>query len=117
LLKPRPAAILLALALLAAVLLPVGTATSSAAGSSTVAAFDAPYGGSPAASGSAVVAITATSTGDGYYVLRADGEVDAYGATSYGSLNAKSLPVGITATGIALDVTTAATGFCPPTVR
>jgi hypothetical protein len=106
LLKPRPAAILLALALLAAVLLPVGTATSSAAGSSTVAAFDAPYGGSPAASGSAVVAITATSTGDGYYVLRADGEVDAYGATSYGSLNAKSLPVGITATGIALDVTT-----------
>jgi hypothetical protein len=52
------------------------------------------------------VAITAAATGTGYYVLRANGEVDAYGATGYGSLNAESLPVGITATGIALDVTT-----------
>ena len=69
-------------------------------------AFDAPYSGSPTTSGSAVVAITATATGDGYYVLRADGEVDAYGSTSYGSLSANSLPLGITATGIALDATT-----------
>jgi hypothetical protein len=62
--------------------------------------------GSPATSGSAVVALTAAATGDGYYVLHANGEVDAYGATSYGSLGANSLAVGITATGIALDATT-----------
>jgi hypothetical protein len=71
-----------------------------------VTAFDAPYAGSPTASGSAVVALTATANGDGYYVLRANGEVDAYGTTSYGSLSANSLPVGITATGLALDATT-----------
>jgi hypothetical protein len=53
-----------------------------------------------------VVAVTAGVNGAGYYVLRADGEVDGYGATSYGSLSADSLSLGITATGIALDATT-----------
>lgn len=72
----------------------------------TVTAFDAPYSGSPATTGSAVVAVAAGAHGEGYYVLRASGEVDAYGATSYGSLSANGLPVGITATGIALDPTT-----------
>jgi hypothetical protein len=72
----------------------------------TLVAFDAPYLGSPATSESAVVAVTAGAGGVGYYVLRANGEVDAYGATSDGSLTANSLPVGISATGIALDVTT-----------
>ncbi|MGB8178553.1 MAG: hypothetical protein WCF63_00110 [Acidimicrobiales bacterium] len=71
-----------------------------------MAAFDAPYNGSPATTGSAVVAITAGADGIGYYVLRADGEVDAYGTTSYGSLSSNSLPAGITATGIALDAAT-----------
>ena len=33
-------------------------------------------------------------------------QVDAYGATNYGSLSSNSLPVGSTATGIALDPTT-----------
>lgn len=87
-------------------LVPVDVPRVSAAQLATVTAFDAPYDGSPATTGSAVVAITATPSGDGYYVLRANGVVDAYGVTSYGSLSAKSLPVGITATGIALDVTT-----------
>jgi hypothetical protein len=87
-------------------LFPFHTTRVSAAQSTTVTAFDAPFNGSPATTGSAVVAITTGANGDGYYVLRADGEVDAYGATNYGSLSATSLPVGITATGIALDATT-----------
>jgi hypothetical protein len=95
----------LALAPLAMVISLQGTPVSAAT-SATVVAFDAPYSGSPATTGSAVVAITAGANGIGYYVLRADGHVDAYGATSYGSLNSNSLPAGITATGIALDATT-----------
>ncbi|MGH3733147.1 MAG: hypothetical protein ACRDVC_07210 [Acidimicrobiales bacterium] len=74
--------------------------------SPTVTAFDAPYVGSPTTSGSAVVGVTTGANGVGYYVLRANGEVDAYGAISYGSLVSASLPVGITATGIALDAAT-----------
>ncbi|MGC1238908.1 MAG: hypothetical protein WA860_09000 [Acidimicrobiales bacterium] len=89
-----------------AAFLPFATTPASGAQSTTVTAFDAPYSGSPTTTGSAVVAVTAGANGDGYYVLRANGEVDAYGATSYGSLSANSLPVGITATGIALDATT-----------
>jgi hypothetical protein len=87
-------------------LFPFESTPVSAAQSTTVAAFDAPYSGSPTTTGSAVVAVTAGANGDGYYVLRANGEVDAYGAANYGSLSANSLPVGITATGITLDATT-----------
>jgi hypothetical protein len=71
--------------------------------SPTVAAYGAPFLGAPPASNPAVVAIAATANGSGYYVLRANGEVDAYGAPNYGSLKPGSLPNGITATGIALD--------------
>jgi hypothetical protein len=91
---------------LLSLLLPLEATPVSAAQSTTVAAFDAPYSGSPTTTGSAVVAITAGANGVGYYVLRANGEVDAYGAASYGSPSANSLPVGITATGIALDAAT-----------
>ncbi|HEY5266979.1 MAG TPA: hypothetical protein VIJ40_09215 [Acidimicrobiales bacterium] len=87
-------------------LTPVTTAEASTAQSATIAAFDAPYVGSPSAKNPAVVAVAATTTGDGYYVLRANGEVDAYGAPSYGSLAPNSLPSGITAVGMALDSAT-----------
>jgi hypothetical protein len=50
------------------------------------------------------VGVAAGANGTGYYVLRADGTVDAYGATSYGSMAAP--PAGSTATGIALDAST-----------
>jgi len=89
-----------------ATLLTIEASPVSAVQPATVSAFDAPYYGAPATTGSAVVGIAATPSGDGYYVLRANGEVDGYGVTSYGSLAANSLPVGITATGIALDATT-----------
>jgi len=103
----RTAVISAALALLSfSAFLPLEMTSASAAQSTTVSAFNAPYSGSPATTGSAVVAVTAGANGAGYYVLRANGEVDGYGATSYGSLRANSLPVGITATGIALDATT-----------
>ncbi|HEV3188005.1 MAG TPA: hypothetical protein VGZ04_08150 [Acidimicrobiales bacterium] len=86
-----------------------GSPLSSAASSTptaTVVAFDAPFLGSPLATSPAVVGVVATSDGKGYYVLRANGSVDAYGAPSYGSLAANSLPAGVTATGITLDSTT-----------
>jgi hypothetical protein len=103
----RTAVISAALALLSfSAFLPLEMTSASAAQSTTVSALNAPYSGSPATTGSAVVAVTAGANGAGYYVLRANGEVDGYGATSYGSLRANSLPVGITATGIALDATT-----------
>jgi hypothetical protein len=78
----------------------------SATTPSTVFAFDATSAGSPPPTNSAVVAVVDDTAGTGYYVLRADGEVDAYGVASQGSPVAGSLPVGITATGIALDTTT-----------
>ena len=74
--------------------------------SSTMAAFGAPFLGAPAQRGPAVVGIVATTDGRGYYVLRSSGEVDAYGAPFYGALRAGSLPVDVTATGIALDAVT-----------
>jgi len=74
--------------------------------SPTVFAFDAAELGSPAPSNPAVVALAPSAAGDGYYVLRANGEVDAYGVPSYGSLAPTSLPPGSTATGIALDSAT-----------
>jgi hypothetical protein len=80
-------------------------ASTAAVSSPTIDAFDASNLGAPPPSAPAVVGITAGARGTGYYVLRADGEVDAYGATSYGSMTA--LPAGSTATGIALDSSTA----------
>ncbi len=85
--------------------LPVAAATSRAR-PSTVVAYGAPSLGSPAPTHPAVVAIAAPATGAGYYVLRANGAVNAYGVTSYGSLNPTSLSLGDSATGIALDPAT-----------
>jgi len=79
---------------------------SAAAPVSTVAAFDAPLLGGPPATSPAVTGVVAGANGTGYYVLRANGEVDAYGAPSYGSTSAGVLPAGTTATGIALDPAT-----------
>ena len=66
-------------------------------------AYDAPLLGSPPASAPSVVAITSASGGTGYYVLRADGSLSAYGATSYGSPASRSPDQGTTAIGLALD--------------
>ena len=88
------------------VLSPIKSVGASTSPPSTVVAFDAPYEGAPTATSPSVVAVVATTDAKGYYVLRADGTVDAYGATNYGSLSVGSLPPGITATGIALDSTT-----------
>src|SRR5665213_1251366 len=79
---------------------------ASSTPTATVVAFDAPFLGSPAATSSAVVGVATTSDAKGYYVLRANGVVDAYGVPSYGSLAAISLPAGVTAAGITLDPTT-----------
>jgi len=79
---------------------------ASTSSPSTIVAFDAPLLGAPPATSPAVVAVVGGAQGKGYYVLRADGAVDSYGATSYGSLTVGSLPNGITATGIALDSAT-----------
>ena len=92
-------------------ILPLGGLTPSAAAASTppsttVTAYDAPYLGAPPATNPAVVGVTTVTGGGGYYVLRSNGEVDAYGAPSYGSLASASLATGATATGIALDATT-----------
>ena len=82
----------------------VGAATMSSA--PTVTAHDAPFLGAPPASSPAVTGVVAGANGVGYYVLRSDGEVDAYGAPGYGSPAAGVLPAGATATGIALDPST-----------
>lgn len=71
----------------------------------TVTAVGVPYLGSPPAGSPAVVAV-ATSLAGGYYVLRADGTVSAFGTRARGSLRRGSLPFGVTATGIALDPAT-----------
>ncbi len=80
----------------------------AAASSPTIEAFDASNLGAPPPSAPpsapAVVGVAAVASGTGYYALRADGTVDAYGATAYGSMSA--LPPGSTATGIALDSAT-----------
>ena len=84
--------------------LPSSTPASAAGTPSlTVAAYGAPFLGAPPATNPAVVAIASTTNGTGYYVLRSNGQVAAYGAPNYGSLKPNSLPNGITATGIALD--------------
>jgi hypothetical protein len=81
-------------------------AGASATAAPTVAAFGAPFLGAPPNLSPAVVAIAATANGSGYYILRSNGQVAAYGAPNYGSLAPGSLPGGITATGIALDAKT-----------
>ncbi len=88
------------------VLSPITSAGAAIRLSSTLAAFDAPYLGSPSATNPAVVAVVAGADGNGYYVLRSNGEVDAYGEPSYGAPAPESLPLGTTATGIALDSAT-----------
>jgi hypothetical protein len=77
---------------------------TGAASPSTIDAFGVTNLGAPPPTAPAVVGVAAGAVGTGYYVLRANGEVDAFGATSYGSMTAP--PVGSTATGIALDATT-----------
>ena len=82
------------------------SATITAARSpATIVAVGVPYLGSPSAGGPAVAAVATSLTG-GYYVLRADGTVSAFGAPDHGSLRHGSLAVGVTATGIALDPAT-----------
>ena len=85
---------------------PMAHASSTPATPATVAAFGAPLRGAPPATSPAVVGITAVTDGAGYYVVRANGEVDAFGVPSYGSLVASSLASGVTATGIAYDAAT-----------
>lgn len=81
----------------------LSSAGASASTSPTVTAYGAPFLGAPPALSPAVVAIAAATKGSGYYVLRSNGEVAAYGAPNYGSLAPGSLAHGITAMGIALD--------------
>jgi hypothetical protein len=88
------------------VLSPITSVQATTQLSSTLVAYDAPYLGSPSDTNPAVVAVIAVANGDGYYVLRSNGEVDAYGAPAYGSLASGSLPLGTTATGIAFDSAT-----------
>jgi hypothetical protein len=78
-----------------------------------VANFDAPNDGSPLVGadgtydGVPVSALAAAPGGAGYYVLRANGVIDSYGAVSHGSLAAsKALPEGGFASGLAVDATT-----------
>lgn len=73
--------------------------------SPTVEAVAAPTLGSPPASGSWVAAIAAVPSGKGYYVLRSDGQVSAFGVPPHGSLPGR-LPPGVTATGISVDAAT-----------
>ena len=78
-----------------------------------IASFDAPSYGSPLASsdnkydGVPVSALAATTSGAGYYALRANGTVDTYGATFHGSPAAdKSMPEGALASALAVDPAT-----------
>jgi len=87
-------------------LMPITPARASTTTPTTVVAFDAPYFGAPPSTSPAVVGVVATTDGKGYYVLRANGTVNAYGAPSFGSFSSASLPLGVTATGIALDSAT-----------
>ncbi len=81
-------------------------ATGTEAVQATVAGVGAAVMGSPPPTGSSVAGIAALADGRGYYVLRSDGEVDAFGAArGYGPLPGQ-LPLGVTATGIALDPAT-----------
>ncbi len=81
-------------------------ADASSVAPSTVVAVGAPFRGAPSATSPAVVGIAANPDGRGYYVLRSNGEVDAFGVPSYGSLSGADLPAGVTATGIAIDAQT-----------
>lgn len=80
-------------------------AAHSQAVSPTVEAVGAATLGSPPASGSWVAAIAAVPNGRGYYVLRADGQVSAFGVPARGSVPGM-LPAGVTATGITVDPAT-----------
>jgi hypothetical protein len=76
----------------------------------TVAGFDAPNYGSPLAdahgtyNGVPVSSLAASTTGSGYYVLRSNGEIDAYGATLHVSIAAtNAMPTGGFANAIAVN--------------
>lgn len=91
---------------LVATTLSVAGASSAPPSLATVVAVAAPYRGAPPATSPSAVAMAAVPDGSGYYVLRANGEVDAYGVAYYGSLATASLAPGETATGIAYDAAT-----------
>jgi len=82
------------------------SAATTTPSTATVIAVGAPFHGAPPATSPAVVDIAAAADGSGYYVVRANGEVDAYGAAFYGSLAPTRLAPGETATGIAYDAKT-----------
>ena len=94
----------LALALTAGSLGIQDRANAASHGAATVLATDAPFFGAPPATRPAVVGVAAAPRG--YYVLRADGSVRAYGAPYYGSIDPALLGAGVSATGIALDLAT-----------
>lgn len=100
------AIVVLAQGMLVASTSSVVVAGASTSSWSTVAAYGAPYRGATPALNPAVVAIAATSDGHGYYALRANGEVDAFGVPFYGSVPVASLAPGVTATGITFDSAT-----------
>lgn len=72
---------------------------------SLVATFGTRFYGSPPPGSPVITGIAASGSGPGYYVLRADGEVEGFGVSSRGSLS-RPLPSGVTATGIAVDPST-----------
>ena len=100
------ASVAVAPGLLAASAPSASTAGASTIASATVVAFGAPYHGAAPPRSPAVVAIAATTDGHGYYLLRSNGEVDAFGVASHGSVPSGDLAPGVTATGIAYDVAT-----------
>ncbi len=101
LIRSAPLLLALLVPLLSSSLAPAGATTAS-----TVIAVGAPYLGAPPITHPAVVAMAVARSGRGYYVLRADGTVSAYGAPYYGSFAAGAMANGVTATGIALDPVT-----------
>lgn len=67
-------------------------------------AFNTQFLGAPPATTPAVVGVAAVASG--YYVLRANGVVDAFGVPAIKASTVEALPVGSTATGIAVDPAT-----------
>lgn len=76
-------------------------AATTTPGGATVIGTQAPDLGSPAGGAPVVTGIAAVTSGAGYYVLRADGTVDAYGVPALGSV--AGLPTGVYASAIAVD--------------
>lgn len=85
----------------AALTVAVPAATATTPGGSTVIGTQAPDMGSPGDGAPVVTGIAAVGSGAGYYVLRADGTVAAYGVPARGSVT--GLPTGVYASAIAVD--------------